>query len=698
MGNKLFASFKRFLKKIIPDIILFTWIFPIRDFIKFKIIYFRYWEKNRRNLKLKKGIIFISGESHTPGHVYRISRYMETYQGFGISAEWLEPEVIYANPKLIDNCQILIIWRIPMNRHLNMVINRAKSNNIIAIYDLDDYMFDPTIAIPEITDAIRFKGIDIKYIKDLYANMYNVIKECNIVTSPTEFLSTRMEEILTHPTYTLPNGYDYETLLQSNNIIKNPKSNDTLIRIGYAGGTQTHQKDFELVVHSIAEIFKEYPSVRLVIFSDVLKIEEFPILSNYNSRIESRQMVPLNELQYEIARFDINIAPLKINPFNEAKSELKYFEAALLEIPTIASPTQPYKGVINHGKNGLLAHDSNQWYESIKKLIDDSDLRKTIGKTARRHVLWHFSPEHRNHQTFEFLNRAKIIKNIEINHPSLREKTYKFSVDYCSSIRESKVSYPDVVDYEILKEYKSGRNSYAGVVIPLYNYEKYILDALESVKNQTLKDLDLVVVDDCSTDGSLQLVVEWMEKNEECFNNCSILKNKINSKLSAARNTGFDYINSIWVMQLDADNQLLPTCLEECLNVIKNSGAEMVYPQLELFGDDKVYIYISYDSTRLSIAPWDPENLARQNYIDAMALVSKAAWVKVGGYDVSMIFGLEDWDLWLRFIEQGFFGVHIPKILARYRVHKNSMLRNETTDNFNHIRRYLVEKHPWIKI
>ena len=698
MGNQIFASVKRSVKRIIPDFILFTWIFPIRDFINFKIIYLRYWHKNRRALKSNKGAIFISGESHTPGHIYRIERYLSTYKDLGIASEWFEPEIVYADPKVIDNCRILIIWRIPLNRHLDFIIKRAKSNNIIIIYDLDDYMFDPTIAIPEITDAIRFKGIEINYIKDLYTKMRTAIKECDLATSPTHFLSAKMEELTQQPAYTLPNGYDYETLLLSNEIIQNPKSNETVIRIGYAGGTQTHQKDFELVVPALVKIFNEFPNVRLVIFSDALKIDEFSLMSDYKNRIENRQMVSLNELQYEIARFDINIAPLILNPFNEAKSELKYFEAALLQIPTIASPASPFKEVIHHGKNGFLALDSSQWYDCIKKLIDDPGLRKRIGKTARQHVLWHFSPEQRNHLTYELLVQSQIIKNIEINYQSLREKTYKFSINHCQSSRNNKFSYPKVVDYEVVQEFKSGKTSSVGVVIPLFNYEKYILGALDSVKNQTLNDIDLVVVDDCSTDTSLKTVINWMENNFSRFNTCTLLKNKVNSKLSAARNTGFEYINTFWVMQLDADNELLPTCLEECLNVIRISGAAMVYPQLELFGEDKLYIYKSYDSMRLSIAPWDPDDLARQNYIDAMAMVSKAAWVKAGGYDVTMIFGLEDWDLWLRFVEQGFFGVHIPKVLAKYRVHKTSMLRTETTENFTRIYKYLTEKHPWIKI
>lgn len=59
----------------------------------------------------------------------------------------------------------------------------------------------------------------------------------------------------------------------------------------------------------------------------------------------------------------LNIAPLEINRFCEAKSELKYFEAALVRVPTVASPTQPFKNAIQHGVNGFLAGDSADWYK-----------------------------------------------------------------------------------------------------------------------------------------------------------------------------------------------------------------------------------------------------------------------------------------------------------------------------------------------
>lgn len=688
-------TIKGTIRGLIPDYFLYHWLLPFRDSLKFELIYFRYWLNNRHQIKSRKTVVFISGESDTPGHNYRVERYMLSLRGLGVATEWFTPGVIYGNTRVIDSCNLLVIWRLPMDNYLKSVIERAINRNISIVFDLDDYIFDPALAEPEIADAIRFQKLDKDQIKKLFGNYAKVMLLSNVLTCPTNFLAEEMKRY-EKPVFVLPNGYDIETLMHSYHLIHSSDKENDEIRIGYACGSKTHQKDFALVVKSMVRIFNEFPSVRLVIFGDALHIGEFPELGPFINRIESRKMVPFKELQEEIARFDINIAPLRLNPFNEAKSELKYFEAALLMIPTVASPTSPFTNIIDHGENGFLAANEIDWYENLRKLITDPILRKTMGKKANQHVLWNFGPEQRILSTGEYLISSQMEFRENINNYNLRKNALKFRSHEKNYLPALQKEYPAVVDYEVVSEFRNGRQSLAGVVIPVYNYEQYILKALDSVKGQTLEDIDLVVIDDCSTDGSLKKVLDWVSTHHNRFNNCAVLKNRINSRLSAARNTGYDYINTVWVMQLDADNELLPVCMEECLNSIQGTGAALVYPHLELFGEDKEYIFKSYESMRLSIAEWDPESLAKYNYIDAMAMVSKAAWASVGGYDISMIHGLEDYDLWLRFVEQGFFGIHIPKVLARYRVHKSSMLRTHTEEHYNDIRRGLEKRHPWI--
>ena len=103
--------------------------------------------------------------------------------------------------------------------------------------------------------------------------------------------------------------------------------------------------------------------------------------------------MPHNKLPLELMRFDINIAPLEIgNPYCEAKSELKFFDAAMLEVPTVASATAPFRAAIRQGQSGFLAESSEDWLKSLSRLLDDRRLRIRIGKVARVEALRGFGP------------------------------------------------------------------------------------------------------------------------------------------------------------------------------------------------------------------------------------------------------------------------------------------------------------------
>ena len=89
-----------------------------------------------------------------------------------------------------------------------------------------------------------------------------------------------------------------------------------------------------------------------------------------------------------VGECDINLAPLKLgNPFCEGKSELKFFEAALVKVPTIASPTITLAAAIEDGVTGLLAGDENGWGGALEALVTSEARRRAIGEAARQAAL-----------------------------------------------------------------------------------------------------------------------------------------------------------------------------------------------------------------------------------------------------------------------------------------------------------------------
>lgn len=229
------------------------------------------------------------------------------------------------------------------------------------------------------------------------------------------------------------------------------------------------------------------------------------------------------------------------------------------------------------------------------------------------------------------------------------------------------------------------------VCISLYNYQDYIVETLESVYQQNLADLDLIIVDDCSTDWSSIVTKLWLEQKYQRFNQVSFIKHTRNAGLSLARNTAINLAQTPFVFILDADNLLYPRCIRSCLEVLQNNPeAAFAYPLLAKFGESHGI---------MGNLAWSKSRLAKNNYIDAMSLIRREALLTVNGYS-SMPFGWEDYDLWCKFIEQNYYGILVPEILAKYRVHGNSMLNTTTNQPVNLVKIIgdLKQRHPWLEI
>lgn len=223
------------------------------------------------------------------------------------------------------------------------------------------------------------------------------------------------------------------------------------------------------------------------------------------------------------------------------------------------------------------------------------------------------------------------------------------------------------------------------VIVSLYNYQQYISSCLDSVKDQTIERLNIVVVDDCSTDDSLTVVKKWFELNGERFDEYYLVQNARNSGLAATRNRAASFVKTKYLFVLDADNLLYPRCIESLTEALENCDASFAYCYLEEFGE----------SNKLkNTKPWNPATLGAVNSIDAMVLMRKEILDKVGGYSVMPVMGWEDYELWFKIARIKGWGVQVPEILARYRVHKSSMLNTVTNPNVDKLWEYLKSNYP----
>ncbi|MFA6316135.1 MAG: glycosyltransferase family A protein [Elusimicrobiota bacterium] len=222
------------------------------------------------------------------------------------------------------------------------------------------------------------------------------------------------------------------------------------------------------------------------------------------------------------------------------------------------------------------------------------------------------------------------------------------------------------------------------VAVSVFNYRRYLPECLDSVAGQTLGPLDLVVVDDASTDGSVSAASAWLKRHGSRFRKWTLAVQPANAGLSEGRNLAFSLSRTPHVFVLDADNAILPSCLERLLNALEAGRADFAYSYLARFGEE---------DGLANVKPWDPGLLKKRAYLDAMALIRCSAWKRAGGYDPGLTSGWEDYDFWLRLARVRGQGILVPEVLARYRVHLRSMLHSRSGPAGQALARRFQQRH-----
>jgi len=241
---------------------------------------------------------------------------------------------------------------------------------------------------------------------------------------------------------------------------------------------------------------------------------------------------------------------------------------------------------------------------------------------------------------------------------------------------------------EVLQEKEcDGRQPSAAVIVSLFNYAKFVVPCLDSVHAQTLDSIELIVVDDCSTDHSPRVVSNWLADKGNRFCRYRFLRHLFNCGLALTRNTAIYHTRAPLVFILDADNLIYPPCLERLQTALENCDASFAYCYAENFGEKQGLVS--------NLIPWNPATFVINNTIDAMVLLRRAVWQQVGGYSTNMpAMGWEDFDMWFKIARLNGWGVLVPEILTRYRVHGSSMLNSITNPKVSILWSHLRTTYP----
>jgi Glycosyl transferase family 2 len=224
------------------------------------------------------------------------------------------------------------------------------------------------------------------------------------------------------------------------------------------------------------------------------------------------------------------------------------------------------------------------------------------------------------------------------------------------------------------------------VMTAVYEHERYVTDALESLAGSTFSDVELIVVDDGSGDRSGERVRSWMEAHPELP--ALLLRHPVNRGLPVARNTALAEARGERVLVLDADNEVYPAGIERLSRALdEDPEAAFAYGILETFDERGRRGF-------RGIRGWDVRRLRAGNYIDALALVRRSVLLELGGFVTDLrLYGWEDYELWCAIAAAGLRGAHVREVVGRYRLGGASMI-STTNLSEREARAVLAERHP----
>lgn len=223
-------------------------------------------------------------------------------------------------------------------------------------------------------------------------------------------------------------------------------------------------------------------------------------------------------------------------------------------------------------------------------------------------------------------------------------------------------------------------SSLVSIIVPCYNQAQYLDEALQSVLNQTYTNWECIIVNDGSPDNTEEVAKKWVAKDKRFK-----YFYQENGGLSSARNFGITHAIGEYILPLDADDKIAVNYVELAINAFQqDTTLKVVYCKAEKFGDEV---------GSLSLKPFSIKTLATENMIFCSAMFKREDWQIVGGYDINMIYGLEDWEFWIAILKNGGEVKSLNEVGFYYRIKANSMLKQLNNEKNMFLMEYLSIKH-----
>ena len=220
------------------------------------------------------------------------------------------------------------------------------------------------------------------------------------------------------------------------------------------------------------------------------------------------------------------------------------------------------------------------------------------------------------------------------------------------------------------------------VVIPCYNQGKYLEETVKSALASSYRPLEIILVNDGSTDNSLEIANKLEANHPEIQ-----VIDQPNGGVAKARNTGIAHAKGKYVLPLDGDDLISDNYIKEAIETLEsNPKVKVVYCQAVKFNEQTQKPW--------KLKPFSRRQLAKDNMIFVAAVFRKSDCEAVGGFSEDMKMGREDWEFWIKMLKNGGEVVQLPFVGFFYRLTPTSKRKKTGTSQKKRERiAYLNAKH-----
>jgi glycosyltransferase involved in cell wall biosynthesis len=337
--------------------------------------------------EVHKAVLFLSG---CPGDAkrYRCDHHAEQLGLLGVTAD----VAIYGDIDLawaVRSYAYFVLHRVPFGPDVDYFLREARRAGRTVIFDTDDWVFDVG-SIPHVAALEDMRAEDRELYRQGLERYRATMLRCDGAIVSTEPLARRagalLGRVVVHANVA---SREMTRLAARARRLREVRAatgrpNGDVV-LAYLSGTPTHKRDFAEVESSLLWLMERYPAARLLTVGHIDVRDTF---GRFGARHSHLPLMPWQRLFEVMSEVDVNLAPLeRRNPFTECKSSIKYLEAALVGVPTIATPLPDFQRVIESERNGCLADSKEAWRDGLRQLVESQSLREAVGGRALEDAL-----------------------------------------------------------------------------------------------------------------------------------------------------------------------------------------------------------------------------------------------------------------------------------------------------------------------